>query len=329
MAYETASVNTISDLITALVNFAVTNGWTQDELVTASGKAAIHKDGQYISFGWATSSPTCFGIFQATGYTGGNVPGTHPGSDGSYYSGGTNTSWRYGRHVELFSNGVFDAYYFFTDATGSYIHGVVEYQTGRYQHFGFGVLDKLGTWTGGQYAYGFNNVGSFQGSSFLMNGVANTTFSGSGEYGRQAPTMVCTGIANTVYTSSYCASTASSTQSDYEGSNNHDYAGNVRGTILADLSEGIMSRGLAYYSASLDTAYIPLIPVHLWYRNVRSTLTINELTYLGKMKDVRVIQMANLNDEQEISVGGDTWKVFPARYRSLSGDFGAAYKIVT
>jgi len=162
VAFQTGSATSISDLISQLFTFATGNGWTQDQLSTGTGQAAMHKGNVFVSFRWATSSPTVLGIYQALGYTGGNQPGQHPNDSGSGAVSGTDGTIATERNVGLLGNGPFPSYSFFLGASPDYIHVAVEAQSTIFRHFGYGNLVKQGDWTGGEYCYGHffssNNV---------------------------------------------------------------------------------------------------------------------------------------------------------------------------
>src|SRR5688572_20057681 len=120
MAYQTGTASSLSDLMSQLNTFAVANGWTSDELDTASSprEMAIHKGSIYVSFAW-TTTPLHLSVHQALGYTGGNRAGTHPDDSGNGYNGPstqTDVNILTERCVNNINNGPYTYYFFENDA---------------------------------------------------------------------------------------------------------------------------------------------------------------------------------------------------------------------
>ena len=57
MAFTSGTASSLNDLLTQIFSFAVTNGWTQDQLDTGAGKAALSKNSVFISMRWDPSTP--------------------------------------------------------------------------------------------------------------------------------------------------------------------------------------------------------------------------------------------------------------------------------
>ena len=85
MAFSTNTAADLNALMTALDTFAVANGWTSDEINTAGGESAMHRNSVWVSFKRATSSPTNLSVYQALGY--GGTPGAGTDDSGNGYNG--------------------------------------------------------------------------------------------------------------------------------------------------------------------------------------------------------------------------------------------------
>lgn len=153
MAYQTGTASSQEDLMNVLQTFAAANGWTVDIMSTTNDWMALNNGSVFVQFRWDNS--TGIAMFQSTAFSGtGIAPGNHTGDDGCGFldaSAPYNSTVSSGRRITV-GNGPYTAYHFFTDGTTKYIHVVLEYSPGLYRHFSFGTINKVGTWTGGQYA---------------------------------------------------------------------------------------------------------------------------------------------------------------------------------
>lgn len=326
MAYATGTATDISDLITKLFTFATANGWTQDQLSTGTGQAALHLGNTYVSFRWTTSSATILAIYQALGYTGGNQPGTHPNDSGNGFAPGTitNANLDNERHVDL-GLGSYPAYYFFTDGT-SYLHVVVEKSSTIYRHFGFGLITKFGDWTGGEYCYGqVQTSASMIGSgsevnTALLTGHCDST---SGTTG----TLHLEGLPNEGGSSKWGITWNVGSGSGPPGT---DTAGNARVQVQGGHKGGPLATVFGYIPASAATGFVAMTPISLFYVDTVADLVY----YLGAMTDVRQLNMREFAPADEVVIGADTWKIFPTSQKTIvssadrSYNAGIAYKKV-
>ena len=154
MSYQNGTATSIADLFTKLNTFAAANGWTVD--YSASDRLFLTRSGASdsvsVAFRWASSSPTCAGIYQHTAFINSSTdPGSHTNDSGQGAISGTNATLLTGRNVPL-TNGSMQYWFFESDY---YIYVVAETASNQVVHFGFGELVQRGSWTGGAFSYGY------------------------------------------------------------------------------------------------------------------------------------------------------------------------------
>lgn len=321
MSYETGTATNIADLFTKLETFAVANGWTSDYSTT--DRLFLTRSTVSVAFRWASASPTGFGVYQHLAFVGsGTAPGSHTSDSGQGAVSGTDATIIAGRSVVCPNSSM--AYWFFESDT--YIHCVVETAASRYAHFGFGILTKKGTYTGGEYSYG-NRVGGDTAfdplATFLLDGHAGLT----------SPASVIA-FVGVVHIESLPNQTASGkwgvTWAGGLANTGTDRATVARENLQGGFRGGPNARGFGRYGGATTSGLVPLVPLGIWYDD-RS----NARWYpLGYMPDVRSVNMKNFVGAQEITIGSDVWLVFPAKYKSSvatqnTRNLGMAYKKVT
>lgn len=326
MANQTAQATNIADLFSQLSTFAVANGWTQDH--SASDRLFLTKSTCSVAFRWATSSPTCAAIYQHTAFINSSTnPGNHTNDSGQGNISSSNATLLTGRHVLLPNSSM--TYWFFED--NDYIHVVVETASQQFVHFGFGILEKIGTWTGGAYSYGNRNdpAGGTSSlalrplSSFLLDGLAGTS----------TPTTVRP-FCSTIHMEGMPGAGGSSRWAlAWAGGNANvgtDRAGNARLNVQGGFRGGPVARAFGRMGNSIGSGLIPMYPINCYYDNPAA----DRWYPIGYMKDVRGMNIRYYNGGDEITVGSDTWVVFPARYKTIvsstagTRNLGIAYRKV-
>lgn len=301
MAEETGSASSIQDLADKLVTFAVANGWTEDEHIdAAAGQATLHQDDCYISLRWDNTDETDLALYQSLGWTGSSEP--HEMDDDSG-NGDVSVPINSGRRVNFESVGPYTNYWFYaSEATAFYLHVVVEVDSGRYRHFGFGLLDKIGTWAGGEYCYGH----------FLSQNAGAIDLPSSGSHSFGLDTLA-----------SSTADCATLHIEDFEGqtvdekwavlgqmsSGGVDRAGEDRLACMGGSRGGWWGYALGWMPMVRLNAYKPFTPIPVFYRDVSASP--DTWILLGHQSDVMIVNMRHFNPGDEITVGGDTWVVFP------------------
>lgn len=334
MSYINEQTTSLADLVSKLNTFLTgTPGWTQDEHTPASGKWAIHKSTVYVSFRWDTSSPNHLGVYHALGYTGGNDPGNHPNDSGNGAISGTDSVIDDQRNVEIGNSPI--QYWCFEDDT--YAHVVVETADSYFTHFGFGILDKLGDWTGGEYAYGHKKyhaqvpVAIRGAASVLLDGLCKDN-DPSGQTDRElfAATVHAEGLPNEGGSSKWAVHMGDQASGDL----GTDRATNARIHFCGGFRGGPIARPFGWFNANSEKALVPMYPIGSFYWD----RTDDSARFMGWAKDVRGVNMRYFVGGQELTVGSDTWTVFPTWFKA-TGPFGTtlntsawqgiAYKKVT
>lgn len=154
MAYQTGTSSSTADLLDKLRAFLLASGWTIEawrfQIANPTWRwLAVSKSGwffniaEYLAVLNAGSHPTVnnLQLAWATSYASGSDFGSQPGSEAINYAPTLTPPYT--------------SYHFFdgVGASGPYCHVAVELGAGEFRHFGFGVLDKVGTYTGGQFLY--------------------------------------------------------------------------------------------------------------------------------------------------------------------------------
>ncbi len=109
----------------------------------------------------------------------------------------------------------------------------------------------------------------------------------------------------------------------------NDTGGTVRRQIHGTFRAGMEPRGFGNPVGNLSAGYVPMHSVAAYYRdpsNVRTQL-------IGYLPDVRVLNVRNFEPGQAVTVGADTWRMFPMSQRTVaqvagrSQYVGIAYKV--
>ncbi len=305
MAFETGTATSISDLFTKLSTFAVANGWTEDH--AASDRLFLHRNTVYVAFRWASASPVHVGIYQALGFiSSGTNPGAHTDDSGNGAVSGTDNVLDDERNVNLVDSTM--TYWFFEDDV--YIHVVAEVSTGVYRHFGFGEIAKLGTWTGGEYCYGWrldptvaSSTGAvLAGTSMLLDGLA-----GGGTMNGYAATIHIEGAPGEGGSSKWGVIWGNPGVSV-----GNDTGGNARVYVQGGFRSGPHAVPFGRFSGQTTEGLIPAYPIHVWYKNPSTA----DYYPLGYMEGVRGVNIRYIAPEQEVVIGSDTWVFFPTEQKT-------------
>ena len=195
--------------------------------------------------------------------------------------------------VEL-SISAIPAYYFFTD--GDTVVVVVEYVTGKCQFLCFGCLEKQGVYTGGQFF-----TGSFRSKYTYYDWLTNSTSS-------YAPWFFTANDASdypngAVY---YDVDSLAAWRNSNTTAKDLVFPGvggcRVNPYLRSGLACFFIKRSPNFYNAM--AAMIPLYVLGKWADGYYSLL--------GWPKSIRQLNVSNYACGDELTYGGDTWKVFPA-----------------
>lgn len=159
MAYETGTASDLDDLLDKMVDFAVANaGFTEITQIGGTGKQSdmyiLQKGSIYW---WFLGDSTTLSGYGTNGWIDARMMNTTP-----TLSNLRNTSYAqyYDTRAQLWNryNGPYTNYFFYSN--GGSVQVVVEVTPLVFSHLSFGVVDKFGTWTGGEFL-----TGSYMGTS--------------------------------------------------------------------------------------------------------------------------------------------------------------------
>lgn len=320
MAFQTGTSTDLADLIADFLTFATANGWTQDENDTVNGHVGFHRNSVFVQFRYDVATPQELSIYQSLGWiSAATDPGSHTDDSGNGYNGPS--AWSNAladdeRHVADIEDGPFTRWFFEAD---TYLHVVILISPGVYRHFGFGQIVKTGDWTGGEYCYGQNNVGAGlrTDETVLLDG--GLTASGSS---RQAATIHMEGLPGQDVASEWGQiwGTASARPDDT--------AAHVKAMVQGGCRGGPTGLDFGNLGGLPTTSgFLGPYPIELYYMD----LVANDVFYLGHQPAVRVVNMEFFAPGDTIVVGSDTWYIFPASQKALSGgnssnNLGIAYR---
>jgi hypothetical protein len=308
MAFQTGSSASIENLMVQLSAFLTANGWTQDFFTTGDGGViGFSKNGVFVCFKWAeTTDGGTLAVYQNTSNDNSTSLWLATGDSGSGTASNTLTNLDAARSVNQFA-GPHSGYWFFeNDSNPAYCHVVVEVDAGRFRHFGFGEIEKIGVWTGGEYCYGhwWN-----QGSSTIDNPAA-----GQHDFGMEGYSLQSTLFRGTMRVDGYAGEPSAATVWALMGSGNTGAAGNDRaGNPRYQASGGWrVSREFQHLHAfelSLLNAFKPMATVPVELLNFAGAP--DQIRRVGYQADIRMMNIANLDPGQIINIAGDNWYFFP------------------
>lgn len=312
MAYQTGTTTDLGDLMQKLSTFAQANGWNLDhETIDVTSIRGLSKNGIFVAFQFPVagdviaiyqnlSNDNTVSVWASTGDSGVGIDNINPATFGN------------SRHINEIA-GPHAAFHFFEqNANPAYIHVVVEVETNRFRHFGFGEIEKIGDWIGGEYSYG--NL--WQQSVSAIDDPKNASHVlglGLGNSSNFLATMHIRGQPEQAAADRWGLIGAGSGFPQQQ-----DRAGNDRLPCLGGVMGGMNSQMTPFRVSNL-TAFKPLIPIMV---SVRDTSPLPDTArLLGTWPDVRVVNMANLAPSETFVIAGETWFVFPwARKQFLKND---------
>jgi len=317
MAYQTGTSTTIEDLLQQLSTFLVANGWTEDFATTGDpGIIGFSKNGIFVAFQYteATNSGT-LAVYQNLSNDDGTNVWLSTGDSGNGVASLTASTFESSRNVNRIA-GPHAAYHFFEqDSNPAYCHIVLEVDTNLFRHFGFGEIEKIGDWQGGEYCYGHDwrqaasQIDSPISSAHTLGLDANSAGAGQTHYAtmhvrdqpEQAAADRWAGVG---------------TRGNFP--QGLDRAGNDKLPCIGGTRGGINSQ-MSPFRISQLTAFKPLIPIVVHMANTSPAPDASRL--LGTQPDVRLVNMANLDPSEQFVIAGETWFVFPwVRKQFLQND---------
>ena len=321
------SMRELADAINLLLGTTLTNTWTIDSAPTGttSGDAAWTTGDLSIQVEWTTESLMI--IHQSLSWLTPNNPGSEAGdsnfpSDADFFGISLTNAEFWG-----FANDT-------STATDRYAHFIVEFnRDGRFIHFGFGHLEKLyGVWTGGAYKYGgeWSDLTADVQLPWAPNHrlLLDSQNAGSITAATNRATIRASGLVDQGAGGAYLAFGESTTDPSVTDGNG-DPIGRADGWSRV----GPWHDAFLMVRGNPNNAFIPFVPIHVNYRTGGSSATRRPL---GRMRDVNICNMGNIQPKATLTLGADDYQFFP--YASKVTDPGAdimasrnggvAYKVV-
>lgn len=332
MSFQTGTATTIENLLQTLSTFLQANGWTEDFANTGDpGTIGFSKGGIFVSFQYsetASGGDGTMAMYQALAAD--QSPTTDPWTatddSGNGRQDNTPNNFDNSRCVNMFA-GPYTAYWFFEGKSPDYCHVVVEVDAGRYRHFGFGELDKIGDWVGGEYAY----------AHFWEQAAAqiDSPTAGAHTIGMDSVANLNNTFPATIHVEGFTNEPNVNTKwaIAMNGAGGTDSAGVARWRAKGCWRNTREFQVLHAFRISLASAYTPLCPMPVELFD--PTQTPDFIWRIGFQPDVRMCNIALIDPNQIINVGGDDWYFFPwVRKQNLNNDTeesmnaGVAYKRV-
>lgn len=329
MATATGTYTDLHDFINKLQVFAAANGWTVNKFNLGSGtisntEAYLQNGSQYVNIRGKITNTTVtrynasiltdypeLEAWGSTGFNGGSAIDAQPGTSAGVV---TKVDW-------IVSPGL--GYWFFSDGS-TYVHAVAETVANEFEHFVFGEMDKAGSYTGGNYidgTYWQQGASTVADEDDVAHSVCFDSLNG---------TAARVGM---VYVSGPAGETFNGWRRLAGSSNGAQIVGD-EGQIIGSVRNKQPFWPFIGFSTPNDfNDASPLFPIHLFL--VRSSDLISPL---GTVKDVRYLNIQNFTPKDTITLGSDTYQLFPittkrsptetATTAHNSGWQGYAYKII-
>ena len=318
MAYETGTVNSLPDINTTIRTFLVANGWTWD-----SGNSTIYKDSMHIKL----FDTTNYVYYQAsTALTGGEVaPYVGMGLPNVITATPTPSPITFPATYFAFLNG--DEFYF-----------VINYNSTLYQYVCWGkstmdVGGGTGTFISASLNYPRATIGGNHGS------LIGTLFDGAAPYISPSYGSSAAPFYGQAYSASFNSS-ADYVHTDFVDAalpSNHWYIGNSIDSTTSNIGNRDMS-ALISVQPNIWNGEAVFLPIRC-YKKMLS----NKTALILDLQTAKQCRIDNFADKEEVTLGTDTWKIFPffqrdmtqrngptaAAYLYHSGTFGWAIKKVT
>ena len=321
MSYSTGSASSASDLINKLSAFAVTNGWTLNLLGDDGTGRRLHlsKNGAFINLrsfinetlANVNNSNTFFNNFYgismygSDGYDASKAWQFQPGRPAYGNSALNNTLVGSVNNLAV----AIPNYHFFSYTDTDDIYCVIEFQSGRFQMFGWGQLAKYNSATFGGFWFSaptyypdYNQA--YQGNP--MNGQGyNFQSPGASE---QIPFRGGELSGNSAY-----AVVSSYLRMNANGHNGWAASGGAATNNQVNWPP-VSAVGHAYYDS---TTLLGTVSPYTW-----QTQMLPQIVYIaqtdatkakpfGEIKNMRRLNVSNYAPAEEFALGPDTWKVFP------------------
>lgn len=304
MAFYSGLASSIDDLLVALQNACVAEGWSQNGSI-------LYKNGCYVEF---IKSSAALAVAGGTGMSGSTLTGKNATSTSSTIGGlpylnaslmgvGSQITFPINYNIHIFNLEVYL---------------IVRYGVDAFSYLAFGQLNDPKTGTGNWYAGLAGNVNpSYQRLSSLS---LTDSFGGAGGSGPDSASAYSSGAIFSF------SNIAGNVGNGYQGCNSFvhiDIDGNqwtqtgAGNTVGDTTASGWVDKNTAANSWLLYNDINPLMPSK-W--NAEAILlpimpsisrSANKKSILGTIENARYLKIDNYEPEQIISLGETRWKVYP------------------
>lgn len=349
MAFATATgTGNLRSFFDALRTFAGANGFTNSGTSVGSHTLGDHKI-HHISRGsvWWNFEETMQSSTTGTAVTFARARMTYskPSGDPVVFNEVTPVGQpKFTGFSTFLSGGPYTGHFFF--ASNDCIHAVLEISPNVFQHLSFGIIEKFGTWTGGEYLTAAYNpvweTSQYDGFKYATTNSNGRIFAESDTTTSTAlrtnnkgtnPIEAITGLTNTV---------KSYVRYDKTGNNADDFApigynnAAVGFTQQATMSlpllikEDIISMysTLLFASANTFNNRAPMYPMYCRLQN--NDNVADTRFFAGHVSGCRVVNIKNLTPKEIVNTD---WQIFPVVSKngdptvgSDTGDLGLAYR---
>jgi hypothetical protein len=330
MAYNVSSVSSMDDIPSLVASFAATLGWittspSSTEITVKHPQystarvftVSSHADGAaHTARSWVTLACDAPGSGTCGAYS--------PKLNRARVNNSASVELQEPTKLHLFGELVGSA----SDPGASFIAGVIEYGFNLYRHFYLGYVEKSTNFEGGEVITAGRN--EYSGSS----GTTGTTYYDQSWNYPFAANLASGGgvyVDHVDNTYPWRKFTLGSTG----GASNLDTFLQTNGgeIVLGGFSDSI-NDGYMVTGKSIFTGNHILTPVNLYIgkRVVSGGINVQRFQPIGYPAGVRLVHMEDLEPGQLITVGQQSWRVFPASGKVLStsyymsnNDFSSAY----
>jgi hypothetical protein len=294
VAYQETTPTSLAQLISQVSTFAQGLGWTETEN-TLSGSVRnltlkrSETDYIYLYNRSDVDSGTTLLLRSSTSFTSGVAPDSQTGGLSPYRA-----------QSQLFTPPYTKMYLFGDNLPAPYVFGVIEYTGGFYRHFGFGLLSKYGSYTGGTFydaehwnrttsvtpSQDFISVPQSPNHHVLFRGYINWTTD------TDPPVNGAVRCDADGRTNAYAA---------FRSGNSSTFAAGSGLPDKPNVADGFFARTANPFSG--NTA---LLPINIFVQRPNPYYSP-----IGYVPGIRFLNMQNFVAAQEFNVGTDTYKVFP------------------
>lgn len=300
--YATGTPTSLSDFLNSLATFATSAGWTVDfnahaGFATHDYYLAVHKDscylGYYVPDTTALLNTLQLQLWGATGYAGSTAPSAQAGAS-------PQDAIMYPPPV-----GPYNAYHFFSTATSGidYLHSLLEYSSGNFLSIHGGCLNPVGGASPATY------IAATQWSGLTGTNAANDSGPGGGNF----TPFSAENSASSFRQFQIRATVDSVARWFYPG------AASPARAIGAVRSGSKNVHAFARNPNTFNQLAV-LIPLSLYVERAAGQI----YSYIGDVIDMRWVNLANNLAKDEITIGSDTWKLFPVISKQPFGSATAA-----